>query len=227
MGAHSCEPWTSLGINCPTGLLEAIGFMQEDTTGEDELIEPVPVRVPAKRKGPARAREETVEISSEEVGERDTDVVGFGHRKAKRAPPSQVHNAEMLMLLQLYKGARVVGTNAFPPLKIPVEIAEEAFREGARGRELGVWVAAAAASLAIGLRFGPSALQQVPRILLEGLQGRPGQPGRGFARGGGVGFAFNASRRLQTLLIGGSLRKLSSGLLGAAGEPDLGGSFGF
>lgn len=147
-----------------------------------------------------------------------------GHRKAKAPPPAQAQVAEMMMLMNLWRGAVVRGAGGLTPqpAKIPVEIVREAYQQGARGRELGLWVAAGAASLAIGVRFGPSALQHVPRILLEGLRGRPGGKGGAPATAGGMGFKFNASRRLQTLLAGGSLRKLSgsvaSGLLGGGGS---------
>lgn len=199
MAEHRCEPWNKLGINCPSGLLELVGVFEVGV--EDEF----------------------------EFGERDHPVIAFpGHRKAKAPPPAQAQVAEMMMLMQMWRGmvVRGVGELTPQPARIPVEMVREAYNAGARGRELGLWVAASAASLAIGLRFGPSALQQVPKVLLEGLRGRPGQRTGGAPRGGGMAYNFDARRRLLALLQGGSLRKLSgslvSGLVGNIGGSGFG-----
>jgi len=224
LGSHRCEPWTSLGINCPTPLVELVGLLDEVV--EEEFVYPVPVSVPAVQHRPAPQREVAIELEEEheESEGDDVEVVGFGHRRAKRPPPDQARNAEMLMLLQLYKGAKLVGTNAWPALEIPLEIGEEAYREGARGWEFSLWTAAAAAALAVGIYYGAGAVQKVPRVLLEGLVGPPG----GFA---GKGLKFNASRQLQELLVGGGIgiRKFGGGggVFPAGGESPVGGSFGW
>lgn len=194
MAVHNCAVWTVLGINCPSALIDHAELGVELEPGEA----PEPEQVTAL---PA-------------------------HRRAKKPPPMKMSQATMAILMEIWRrsqvkalaGAQKVAGEAFPPAKIPVEFMREAIAQGARGRELSLWVAAAAASLAIGVRLGPSAVQLVPKMLLEGLRGMPG------GRGGG-GLHFNASRRVRTLLEGGTLRKLAGGLV--SGGLDLGGSFGF
>lgn len=181
-----------MGISCPAGLLESTELGIELEPGEEEQPEQV-TAIPA-------------------------------HRRAKKPPPMEISQATMAILLEVWRRAQVpqrvtaAVTSAVPQVKIPAEILREAVSQGAKGRELSLWVAAAAASLAIGVRLGPSAVQLVPKMLLEGLRGMPG------GRGGG-GLHFNASRRVRTLLEGGTLRKLAGGLV--SGGLDLGGSFGF
>lgn len=188
MADHKCEAWTLLGINCPVPLMQAYLGEQNDLLDEPEADLPESVGVPAFP----------------------------GHRKAKAAK-TEVSDSTLAILMELFRRSQLpeLLERAVPgPARIPVEIGREAYASGARGRELALWVGAAAVSLAIGLRFGPSVAQNVPRILLEGLTGRPGAPP---GRGGFGGLRFNASRQLRQLLQGGGGRSLGGFVGGIAG----------
>lgn len=196
---HNCSHWTRLGINCPAPLITAFTKLSlELEPGEPEELD----QVLAEKQPALKEREEEVEIALP------------GHRRAKQPPPDNMQNVQRMLLLELYRRA----VSGVPVVKVPEEIVREAYTAGARGKELALWVAAGAASLAIGLRFGPSAVQGIPNLLLRGITGAPGSAGGG-------GLHFNASKRMQALLHGGSLRRLATGALSAA--VDTGGSFGF
>lgn len=184
---HRCEVWTAIGINCPAGLLD----------GVTELFGEV-----------------------DEDNASDPELFPL-HQRAKKIPPDNERNAEMAVLMEVYRRSVIRGVGALakkvPVAKIPLEITEEAYRQGARGKELGLWVAASAASLAVGLRFGPGVAQSIPRIVVEGLRAVRG--GGGSGRGGYGGLKFNSSAFLRNLLVGQS-RKFASGLLsGFSPEP--------
>lgn len=152
---HSCGPWTDQGINCP-GSLFARGEEFSPDSSDDELIRPV------------------------EVGDR-FEIIPVFHRKAKALAATQVSNFQLAALLELGRMAAVRGLEeALPPqVRVPAEMVKEAFRQGARGKTLALWVAAASATLAIGVRFGPGAAAVIPRLI------RP-------TGGGGIGFRFQA-----------------------------------
>lgn len=86
-----------------------------------------------------------------------------------------------------------------PPVAVPAEMVREAWRQGARGKELALWVAAASATLAVGLRFGPVVQQAIPRLI------RP-------TGGGGIGFRFQAPTFKELV------KKRVSGFLSSAGH---------
>ena len=51
------------------------------------------------------------------------------------------------------------------PVRMPVEMVQEAWRQGARGRTLALWVAAAAATAAVAVRIGPQAAVAIPAVI--------------------------------------------------------------
>lgn len=128
--------WTRLGISCPAGLLRA----------EDR----------EKRKVP---EEDPAEIPEFE----NRFLFAHGRAKVKNSALAQAQMAILLELSRLYQ-TDAVGRKG-PKISLPAEIVREAVRQGSRSPELGLWVAAAAAALAVGVRFGPGAVQRVPRLL--------------------------------------------------------------
>ena len=78
------------------------------------------------------------------------------HKRAKKEPPAPQQQAMMAMLMELtrQKVLDQLGQYVPAPARIPVEMVQEAYGQGARGKELGLWVAAGAASLALGLAYG-------------------------------------------------------------------------
>lgn len=193
MPAHKCELWTALGIHCPEGLVRS--FI--DQAGDlDEGWEPEELGVPVHR-----------------------------HRKSTKSQPAEAQQATLAILLELYRRSAIpqMLEGAIPePARIPYKIAEEAYASGARGRELAVWTAAAAASLAIGLRFGSGPAQLIPKVVAEGL-------GFGYGKPAGQGFAFQAPvfhrasktlrRFMQSSASGGGLMNgLAQGFGFGAGE---------
>ena len=167
MARHSCEDWTHRGINCPGGLI---------------------------REGVKSRRREEAE-DDERSFEFDFAAIPV-HRRAK-AEISADAQAQLALLLELYRRS-VVDAVGRPGSKvsIPVELVREAVRFGAQGRELSLWVAAAAATLAVGLRFGSAAAAAVPSLLGGRGGGSPGQGSRG-AGGGGLFFEAPTFRGIK------------------------------
>lgn len=89
----------------------------------------------------------------------------FAHKRAK-VKNTALASAQMAILLEL---SRLYQTDAVgrkgPKISLPVEIVKEAVRQGSKRPELGLWVAAAAAALAVGVRFGAGASGMVPGLL--------------------------------------------------------------
>lgn len=195
MPGHKCELWTALGIHCPEGLVRSFIDQAVDL---DEGWEPEDLGVPVHR-----------------------------HRKSTKSQPAEAQQATLAILLELYRRSAIpqMLEGAIPePARIPYKIAEEAYASGARGRELAVWTAAAAASLIIGLKFGPGAVQLIPKVVIEALGG-----GYGAGRPAGQGFQFQApvfhkaSRTLRRLMQssaggGGLMNGLAQGFGFGAGE---------
>lgn len=141
-------------------------------------------------------------------GEHDFTEVMPLHSKAKKVPPDQTRTMQMVLLMELWRqqvlegAGNVIGEFVPAPAVIPVEMVREAWGEGYRGKALGLVVAAAAASAAIGLAYGGSAAQRLPGLLVQALSPQQGSRGRG------RGYAFNWSQRVRALLAGGGYRKM-------------------
>lgn len=134
-------------------------------------------------------------IPEEDVPE-GVELQGFpGHKKA-REQISQFQQAELAMLLELHRQAVVARGRALgaEPVRVPVEMFREAWGQGARGKELALWVAAGAATLAVGLYLGPGAAARIPGLLRPAGGGYPSLPMRGGrgGKGGGMGYNFAA-----------------------------------
>lgn len=135
------------------------------------------------------------------------------HRRAKKVPDDQTRNVQMAMLMELWRQTAVkkAAELAPAPARIPIEMVDEAWAGGLRGKELGLVVAAAAASLAIGLAYGPQAMQRIPGALVRGLG-----TGRGQAGGRGKGYAVNWAAELRGLLGRSGVRRMADGLVGGS-----------
>ena len=81
--------------------------------------------------------------------------------------------------------------------RIPVEVMQEAVRQGNQGRVLELTIAAAAAAGAIALRFGPGAVDTVPKVV-RSVRNMAGVS-QTFPQGGGPR-TFNAAKSLELLL---------------------------
>ena len=156
MPGHRCEEWTSQGVHCPGGLLDA----------RQGLLDPQP-------DGDA--------LDEESSGDRSVNVVPV-HKKAKNQNEA-LANFQLAVLMELGRQALVDEAIGRLPdtVRVPAEMVREAHRQGARGKTLALWVAAASATLAVGLRFGPGAAGAIPRLIGPSSSG-----------GGGIGFRFQA-----------------------------------
>lgn len=105
------------------------------------------------------------------------------------------------------------------PSKVPLELIREAVRQGATGRSLALWIAAAAAAGVVALRFGPGASEQIPKVV-RSVRNMAGVS-NAFPRGGGPR-TFNAARALELILV--QRRPFGKGGGGGVGS---GGGFGF
>lgn len=150
---HSCDVWTRQGINCPGGLINAREGVGDPTQEIDPMVQ---------------------------TGDRQPRIIPPIHRKAEKANAA-LANFQLAVLLELGRQALVEeALSRVPPqVRIPAEMVKEAYRQGARGKTLALWVAAASATLAIGLKFGPGASRAIPGVI------RP-------TGGGGIGFHFQA-----------------------------------
>lgn len=150
---HRCEEWTRWGINCPGGLLDAREGLQEEPT--DDELQPSgdklnPILLPPRR-----------------------------HKKAN--VNTALASFQLAVLLEVSRQMLVdEAIGRLPPqVKVPVELVREAVRQGARGKQLALWIAAAAALGAVGLKLGPGPAAAVSSLI------RP-------SGGGGIGFTFRA-----------------------------------
>ena len=177
MASHDCGVWNTLGVGCPMGLVR-------------------------------NKMRELLDIEEGSPAERDPLVavppVPGKHRRAKASQNTQVENLTLAVLLEL---ARQAGDRLPEPVKMPVEMMREAWQGGARGKELALWIAAGAATLAIGVRFGPQAALAVPVVVKWAQNAQKGvftgtQTGARMTGGRG-GFHFNWANELQKLLVGG------------------------
>ena len=134
------------------------------------------------------------------------------HRKSKRGIPRHIFQSEWHVLQAAWREAN---KGKVPFRGYDDAIREEAYGQGARGRELALWIAAGAASGAVALRYGPASVEVLPRLVERAL--RAGGVGRTQGRGG---FRVNAAREMRRLLQGGGLRSVS-----APGWTDAGGDF--
>lgn len=139
---HSCSVWTSSGINCPGTLLDAQEGLQDPFTEpevpeDNRVTRGVPVVPPSRR-----------------------------HRKAENVNEA-LANFQLAVLMELGRQALVdEAIGRLPPtVRVPAEMVKEAYRQGARGKALALWVAAAAATLAVGLKFGPGAANAVGTLV--------------------------------------------------------------
>lgn len=176
---HRCEVWTRLGINCPGGLR------------------------PTDKERERKRKEEEEDDESEAFDEL------FAHKRAKQSEGKMTYAqlAQLAILLELY---RRTTADSFEKerFRVPQEIVREGVRQGARGIEAALWVAAAAAVLAVGRTIGPGAAARIPTIL------RPTSPA-------GQGFFFQAptfrtavSRRVDEFLGSGGGGEFFPGILG-------------
>ena len=117
------------------------------------------------------AREAVGDRVKKEAGERSEEIriaVGERNRKGGGSPPMsgvtmQDWEALLLEIARRSAGQTIKMPNSHVP--VPAEIVEEAVRQGARGPEIGLWVAAVAAVLAAALAGGGKAALAVPGVL--------------------------------------------------------------
>ena len=137
------------------------------------------------------------DLIPELIGERNKS-----HKRTNQKVDAQGQNLTLAILLQMVRAAE----GRLPPaVSAPVKMVRKAYTSGARGRELGLMVAAAAATLAVGLRFGPGAATLIPGVIGSIRRGMRG--GRTMGRGG---LRVNAAGDIRRLLMGGALRILTS-----------------
>lgn len=128
------------------------------------------------------------------------------HELAPALVPADGFELERLVLIELEKKIRKGKTPreaTVDALKqrerdaVPHFIVREAINHGARGRELALWVAAAAAAGAVALRFGPGAADQIPKVV-RSVRNMAGVSSP-FPRTGAP-TQFNAASRLELVL---------------------------
>lgn len=177
-GVHSCDVWTRRGINCPGGLLDTREGLSTEPGDEQELVDQgqrsVPIVPPARR-----------------------------HQKAGNVSEA-LANFQLAVLMELGRQALVEEAIGRIPreVRIPAEMVKEAFRQGARGKELALWVAAAAATLAVAVRFGPGVASMIPRLIGPSSSGTAG-----------IGFRFQAP-----VFTKDSIKKRVSDFVGRSGS---------
>lgn len=141
-----CGPWQLLGIACPFQLLEAV----EKSRKRDRQ--------------PADAPEEAFDFH-----------VLVGDKLKKKQENTNLVAAQLAILLEAYRRGLTdaVGRKG-TKVTIPVEMIREAWDQGARGAELALWVAAAAAvGAVIAARGSLSGLTGA----LQGTRGSLANPG--------------------------------------------------
>lgn len=170
---HSCREWRAIGTRCPGGLLQSAAETEGggafDGPGHDEEI--------------ISDREKAIVPSDGFEIERQV-LLELNRRMSRRAQTVDKLGAQ-----------KETSVKARP--RVPVAIIEEAVRQGATGRQLSIWVAAAAAAGAVGLRFGPGAADQIPKVV-RSVRNMAGVS-QTFPRGGGPR-VFNAARALELVL---------------------------
>ena len=155
---------------------------------------------------PGGLLEEVVTFAGRQGPEDPRDAYGpmrrkMDHRKSKRGVPRHIFQSEMMVLEAAWREAN---RGKVPFRGYDDAVANEGYRQGARGPELALWIAAAAASGAVALRYGPASAEVLPGLVQKAM--RAGSTGRTQGRGG---FRVNAAREMRRLLQGGGMRSVS------------------
>lgn len=173
MADHRCEAWTVLGISCPGGL------RLTKKKDKKKVREPIP----------ADPSEDQLQKVKEQEAERETDILVFPGRRGhlRTTTTSEFQQAQMAMLLELYRRSitDAVGRRG-PKISVSEQLLREVEGFGIDGRQLAIWVAAAATTGAVALKYGPRASRAIPRILPRGGLIAPG--GQGAPAGAGYHF---------------------------------------
>lgn len=165
MSTLRCQDWTSLGIPCPGLFLEEMARKRKKERAADPEDPPL-----VKRREEAQA---------------------FAFDRLKRSQKTQSEQmATMAIMLELQ---RRMTADAFEKqrFRVPQEITVEAVRQGYRGIDLALVVAAVALLLATALSFGGSVVRGLPGVI-KSLGGGPG--GAPAGTGGFGGLHFEAPR---------------------------------
>ena len=169
--------WTRQGIHCPGGLLDAQEGLQPEIKPDPELEDNE--RQPTEMRALPGSRR---------------------HKKASNVNEA-LANFQLAVLMEL--GRQTLADEAIgrlpPQVRIPAEMVREAYQSGARGKELALWVAAAAATAAVAVRFGPSAAGVIPRLIGPRTSGTAG-----------IGFRFQAP-----VFTKASIKKRVAGFIGS------------
>lgn len=186
---HRCEEWWTIGANCPGGLLRSANNFQGGGGAapqpSDEVLTP-------HKKSPARVPQDGFELErlvlielNKRMTRREQTVDKLGRQKERSVQS---------------------------PQRIPAFIVREAIHQGAQGRSLALWVAAAAAAGAVALRFGPAAADQIPKVV-RSVRNMAGVS-QAFPQGGGGLRKFNAAAALEVVLR----QRLPGGGTGGGGD---------
>ncbi len=198
---HRCEAWTALGISCPEGLVR-LGKKRDEEEEPEEIFHDRALRpvIIGKRSETQEERDaivravllESFRRAYEDAGKRAVGIPAEEERVHVPVPKER-------------------GIPAGAGIPIPGEMLTEAVRQGARGKELSLWIAAAATSSAFALAFGCGVARGIPG-LIKMVQGSGIRTGSA-----GVGFYLNDAARIKALTQGGVRRLIDSERIGAGG----------
>lgn len=194
---NHCNEWGELGIPCPAPLLAAVEERKkrkerdpvDDSFAFDELFVFDKVK---KKEEKGQQQQMQMAVMLELYRSLGGDAVSSPHRPGRIRIPVPPVRVPVPVPIPVPIPISVLQ-------RIPLEIIVEAVLDGGRGIPLGLLIAAAALSGAVLLKFGPGAVQALPKALAPAPfgPGRGGGPGMGGKSSGFGARFFSAGDRFM------------------------------